>query len=98
MQGVAGAIREGALAYLGRQVKTMIPLVAIIGIGLFILYKNQYSFMDAIKPGTSLMLGAGVAIAFLVGVAASYIAGYVGMGVAVIGNLRTAAAALTRFK
>jgi K(+)-stimulated pyrophosphate-energized sodium pump len=98
MQGVAAAVREGALAYLSRQVKTMIPLVLVLGIGLFFLYKNQYAFMDATEPGTSLLLGGGVAMAFLVGVAASYVAGYVGMGVAVIGNLRTAAAALTSFK
>jgi K(+)-stimulated pyrophosphate-energized sodium pump len=98
MQGVAAAVREGALAYLSRQVKTMIPLVLVLGAGLFFLYKNQYAFMDAEAPGTSLLLGGGVALAFLVGVAASYLAGYVGMGVAVIGNLRTAAAALTSFK
>src|SRR5438874_1326158 len=40
----------------------------------------------------------GEAIAFLLGVAASYVAGYIGMGVAVIGNLRTASAALRSFK
>ncbi len=98
MQGVAAAIREGALAYLSKQVKTMIPLVLVLGIGLFVLYKNQYAFMDEIQKGTSLKLGLGVAIAFLAGVVASYVAGYIGMGVAVIGNLRTAAAALTSFK
>jgi K(+)-stimulated pyrophosphate-energized sodium pump len=98
MQGVASAIREGALAYLNKQVKTMIPLVILLGIGLFVLYKNQYAFMDSLQPGTSLKLGLGVALAFLIGVSASYVAGYIGMGVAVIGNLRTAAAALTSYK
>jgi K(+)-stimulated pyrophosphate-energized sodium pump len=95
MQGVAQAVREGALAYLAQQVKTMAPLVGIIGIGLFFLYKAQYAFMgDAL----SLKLGLGVAFAFVIGVIASYVAGYIGMGVAVIGNLRTAAAALKSFK
>jgi K(+)-stimulated pyrophosphate-energized sodium pump len=44
------------------------------------------------------MLAAGVAVAFLLGVAASYVAGYVGMGMAVTGNQRTANQARTTFK
>jgi len=105
MQGVAAAVREGAMAYLARQVKTMIPLVLIIGLGLFFLYKKQYAFMDSnpanITPfglAMSVWLGVGIAIAFLLGVTASYMAGYVGMGVAVRGNVRVAHAALSSFK
>jgi len=79
MRGVASAVQEGALAYLARQVKTMAPVVIVLGIGLFILYKNQYAFMEAQEPGISTTLGLGVAIAFLLGVTASYLAGYVGM-------------------
>jgi len=89
MQGVAAAVQEGAMAYLSRQVKTMIPLVIVIGIGLFFLYQAQYK---------SLVLGLGVAVAFMLGVTASYLAGYVGMGVAVRGNVRVANAALSSFK
>ncbi len=95
MQGVSKAIQEGAMAYLARQVKTMIPLVILLGIGLFFLYQNQYA---TILPGEETMLGIGVAAAFLLGVAASYLAGYVGMGVAVRANLRVANAALSSFK
>jgi K(+)-stimulated pyrophosphate-energized sodium pump len=95
MQNVATAIREGALAYLARQVKTMIPLVIVIGIGLYVLYLNQYS---AIPGVDAKRLAMGVAFAFILGVAASYIAGYIGMGVAVIGNVRVANAALSSFK
>ncbi|HEX2950766.1 MAG TPA: sodium/proton-translocating pyrophosphatase [Armatimonadota bacterium] len=89
MQGVASAVQEGAMAYLARQVKTMVPLVIVIALALFFLYQKQYS---------SVVLGAGVAIAFALGVTASYLAGYVGMGVAVRGNLRVANAALSSFK
>ncbi|HEY3378241.1 MAG TPA: sodium/proton-translocating pyrophosphatase, partial [Armatimonadota bacterium] len=89
MQGVAAAVQEGAMAYLSRQVKTMIPLVIVIAALLFFLYQNQYS---------SIVLGAGVAVAFILGVTASYLAGYVGMGVAVRGNVRVANAALSSFK
>ncbi|MHB9132213.1 MAG: sodium-translocating pyrophosphatase [Armatimonadota bacterium] len=103
MQGVAFAVQEGAMAYLSRQVKTMIPLVIAIGIGLYFLYNGQYKFMDAhgatmfgLPP--SIALGLGVAVAFVLGVTASYLAGYVGMGVAVRGNVRVANAALSSFK
>ena len=95
MQGVAAAVQEGAMAYLSKQVKTMIPLVIIIGLGLFFLYLKQYS---EITPKLAMTLALGVAIAFVLGVVASYLAGYVGMGVAVRGNVRTANAALSSFK
>ncbi|MHB9026950.1 MAG: sodium-translocating pyrophosphatase [Armatimonadota bacterium] len=95
MQGVATAVQEGAMAYLARQVKTMIPLVIAIMIGLFFLYLNQY---QAIAPEEATTLAIGVAMAFLLGVAASYAAGYVGMGIAVRGNVRVANAALSSFK
>ena len=95
MRGVASAVQEGAMAYLSRQVKTMAPLVVIMGAGLFFLYQSQY---EAIFPGRGTTLGFGVSIAFILGVAASYLAGYVGMGVAVRGNVRVANAALHSFK
>jgi K(+)-stimulated pyrophosphate-energized sodium pump len=98
MQGVAAAVQEGAMAYLMRQVKTMTPLVLAMAVGLFFLYKNQYAFMEHEHPGISMTLGLGVSIAFLLGVAASYLAGYVGMGMAVRGNVRVAHAALSSFK
>ncbi len=89
MQDVATAIEEGAMAYLARQVKTMIWFVIAITIGLFFMYRSMYEGM---------LLPLGVSLAFFMGVAASYGAGYVGMGLAVKGNVRTAAAALKSFK
>src|SRR3989337_1946963 len=85
MVRVAAAIEEGAFAYLARQVKTMIWFVIAITIGLFFMYRGMYE---------GLVLPLGVSLAFLMGVAASYGAGYVGMWLAVKGNVRTAAAAL----
>jgi len=90
MQEVARAIQEGALAYLGRQFKTMIWLVIALTIGLYFMYRGTYA-SDPVIP-------VGIAIAFLMGVMASYGAGYVGMGMAVRGNVRVANAALTSFK
>ncbi len=90
MQEVGSAIRAGAYAYLQRQIKAMLPLVAVIAVALFFLFQNQ--------PGYTVTLALGVAVAFLLGVAASYGAGYVGMGMAVNGNQRVAHQARTSFK
>ena len=86
---VSDAIEEGAMAYLARQVRTMRWFVLAITVGLFILYRRVY-------PGFALPFG--ISIAFLMGVSASYGAGYVGMWLAVKGNVRSANAALTGFK
>src|SRR5271163_3299267 len=90
MTDVADAVYEGSMAYLKRQVKTMLIFVIIIAVALFLMYRSVYPD----NPGLSF----GIAFAFLMGVAASYGAGYVGMWLAVKGNVRSANAALTSFK
>jgi len=90
MQDVSAGIEEGALAYLSRQFRTMIIFVILLTIGLYFMYKPIY----ADKP----LLAVGIAVAFLMGVFASYIAGYVGMRLAVKANVRVANAALYSFK
>ena len=90
MQRVGQAIRDGAHAYLFKQVRTMAPLVLLLSVGLFFLFHNQPHF----TLGTSI----GVSLAFISGVVCSYVAGYVGMGMATSGNQRTAFAALTSYK
>src|SRR5580692_11625110 len=90
MTDVADAVYEGSMAYLRRQVKTMLIFVVIIAIALFIMYRNV--FPD--RPSLSI----GIALAFILGVSASYGAGFVGMWLAVKGNVRSANAALTSFK
>ena len=92
MQDVAAAIQQGALAYLRQQVGTMIYFVLALSVALYLLYRPIYSDMG--KP----YLATGVALAFLLGVGASYAAGYVGMMMAVRGNVRTAQQALSTFK
>jgi K(+)-stimulated pyrophosphate-energized sodium pump len=75
MQEIAGAIKEGAIAYLNRQLKSM----GTAGIIIFIIIFAT--------------LGAKTAIGFLIGATASFLAGYIGMRVSVLANVRTAEAA-----
>ncbi len=90
MVAVASAIQEGALAYLNRQLRTMLPFIAAVTLGLYLLYRPIY----AAQPG----LSVGVAAAFLLGCFASYGAGYVGMTSAVRGNVRVANAARRSYR
>ncbi|MBI4279756.1 MAG: sodium-translocating pyrophosphatase [Armatimonadetes bacterium] len=87
---VATAIQEGAYAYLRRQLRTMAVFSLALTFGLYFLYAPIYSDRPA--------LAWGVAISFLLGCAASYGAGYVGMTSAVQGNVRVASAARRSFR
>ena len=98
MVGVAKAVQEGALAYLKRQVSTMIWFVIIIAIGLIFLYKNVEGFSTTDRVFHVIPIYVGVSMAFVMGVAASYMAGFVGMMMAVRANVRVANAALRSFK
>ncbi len=81
MQEIAGAVQEGAAAYLRRQFKTL-SVFAVITV--FLLY---------LLPAESDKERLGRSIFFLVGAAFSAITGYMGMWLAVRGNVRVAAAA-----
>ncbi|MBS1722117.1 MAG: sodium/proton-translocating pyrophosphatase [Armatimonadetes bacterium] len=87
MKEVGKAINDGAMAYLAKQRNTISVFVVLLGIGLGALFTSRYD----VKTGVAM------ALAFVGGVAASYIAGYMGMTMAVAANMRTAAAALTKF-
>jgi K(+)-stimulated pyrophosphate-energized sodium pump len=75
MQAIAGAIQEGAIAYLNRQLKSM-------GIAGIIIFGVIFATM-----------GAKTAFGFMIGAVASFMAGYIGMRVSVLANVRTAEAA-----
>ena len=76
MSEIAGYIREGAMAFLSREYKTMVFVIA----ALFLL------------------IGVGInwttAILYVCGALLSVLAGYFGMKVATLGNVRTANAAM----
>ena len=90
MRKVALAIKQGANAYLGRQFKAIILLVFLI---TAILYFISASSGEAGTEHVSI----GRALAFFVGATFSWLVGYVGMSLAVRGNLRVAAAARTSY-
>lgn len=98
MVEVAKAVQEGAMAYLKKQIGTMIWFVIVIAIGLIFMYKNVEGFQGTDIVFHAIPIYVGVAIAFVLGVAASYGAGLVGMVMAVRANVRVANAALSSFK
>ncbi|MFC6239503.1 sodium-translocating pyrophosphatase, partial [Longivirga aurantiaca] len=86
MQEIAGAVQEGAAAYLSRQFRTLavFAVIAVIAL-LFLPVPGIDEFWSGPKIGRSIF--------FVVGAVFSGITGYVGMWLAVRGNVRVAAAA-----
>ena len=72
MRQIAGAIEEGAKAYLGRQVQS-IAVVAVVVAGLVAWFKDMPT-----------------ATGFVLGAVCSLAAGFIGMRLAVVANVRTA--------
>jgi len=94
MREIAGAIQEGAMAYLRRQFKT----IAIILIPLAVLVFLTSTEIADESGGTALsFVESGIfrTLAFLAGCLLSGFTGFIGMWLAVRGNVRTAAAART---
>lgn len=77
MAAIGEAIREGAMAYMARQYKTIAIVSVILGAIIMALIEP--------KPW--------VGVAFLLGAFCSAISGYIGMYVSVKSNIRTASAA-----
>ena len=83
MREIAGAIQEGAKAYLTRQY----AIISVVAVILFLLIGFLGSAVD------SALLGWKAAIGFLIGAVASAATGFTGMNVSLRTNVRTAEAA-----
>jgi len=81
MKEIAAAVQEGASAYLSRQFRTLAVFAVIVFFVLFLL------------PADTTGERVGRSIFFLVGAVFSAVTGYMGMWLAVRGNVRVAAAA-----
>jgi K(+)-stimulated pyrophosphate-energized sodium pump len=91
---IATAIQEGAMAYLRRQFKTIAVILVPLAIIVFV------TSTEVLKPNGDTALSfaqSGIfrTLAFLVGCFMSGFTGFIGMSLAVRGNVRTAAAAKT---
>ena len=104
MQQVWGSIKDGADAYLGRQLRSILPLIVILTIALFLsvyivppsaeaLERFQGSTPDQVR----LIIGIARALAFIMGASFSLLVGQLGMRMAVQGNVRVASASRRSF-
>ena len=94
MREIAKAIQEGALAYLKRQFRTiayiLVPLAAIVFVTSVAVERADGS--EALSFAQS---GGFRTLAFIAGCVMSGLTGFIGMSLAVRGNVRTAEAART---
>lgn len=98
MQEVWGFIKDGATAYLSRQFRIIVILIVVLTFVLaasvwIIPPTNEAVERFGSQELATLWVALGRAIAFLMGSLFSYVVGFVGMNVAVEGNVRVAAAA-----
>jgi K(+)-stimulated pyrophosphate-energized sodium pump len=92
MREIALAVQEGAEAFLKRQFRTIIIIVVPLAVLIF------FTATKVVRPDASIALtfnqdGLYRVICFLFGAAFSGLTGFIGMSIAVRGNVRTAAAA-----
>jgi K(+)-stimulated pyrophosphate-energized sodium pump len=83
MATIAGYIREGAMAFLGREYRVLAVFVLVVAALL--------GWAHAARPDSSWLIGLSV----VVGAICSGLAGFFGMNIATAANVRTAAAART---
>jgi K(+)-stimulated pyrophosphate-energized sodium pump len=94
------AIKDGADAYLGRQLRTILPFVGIL---VFVLFGSVWiaaptpEARSMFGQNAQVVLAFGRAAAFVLGAAFSLIVGQLGMRMAVQGNIRVAAASMHDF-
>lgn len=101
---VWSAIRDGADAYLNKQLRTILPLIGVLTVLLFAsVYIVPPSpealarFQGLSEQKIRLIVGLGRTLAFIMGASFSLLVGQLGMRMAVQANVRVAAAAHRSF-
>ena len=103
MQEVWDAIRVGAESYLSKQLKTILPAVAILFVALFLSVYVVPPTAEALmefppeKFNTQLVIAIGRAVAFVLGASFSLAVGQLGMRMAIQASVRSASAARREF-
>ena len=104
MLQVWNAIREGADAYLGKQLRSILPLIIVLTFALFYsVYivppssEAMERFIGHSESQVRLIIGIGRALAFVMGALFSLLVGQLGMRMAVQANVRVAQAAKKSF-
>jgi K(+)-stimulated pyrophosphate-energized sodium pump len=94
------AIKDGADAYLGKQLRTILPFIGILVFFLFASVWVAPPTPEAVRmygDNARMVIAFGRAGAFIMGAFFSLMVGQIGMRVAVQGNLRVAAASMRNF-
>jgi K(+)-stimulated pyrophosphate-energized sodium pump len=104
MQEVWGAIKDGADAYLRKQLRSILPLIVILTAALFLSVYIVPPSPEALERFSSstpeqvrLIIGVARAIAFVMGALFSLTVGQIGMRMAIQGNVRVASASRRSF-
>ncbi len=96
MQEVWNAIRIGANSYLGRQLRTILPAIALLAVALFLsvyVVRPSQEAVTEFPQNTQIIIAIGRMLAFVLGASFSLLVGQLGMRMAIQANVRSAAAA-----
>jgi K(+)-stimulated pyrophosphate-energized sodium pump len=100
MQEVWNAIRIGADSYLHRQLRTILPSIALLAVALFLsvyIVPPSLEAQEEFPQNTQIIIAVGRTIAFILGASFSLIVGQLGMRMAIEANVRAASAARRGF-
>ncbi|MCZ7553680.1 MAG: sodium/proton-translocating pyrophosphatase [Anaerolineales bacterium] len=100
MQDVWNAIRIGADSYLSRQLRTILPVIALLTLVLFLSVYVVPPSREALQEfpvNTQIIVAIGRTIAFVMGATFSLLVGQLGMRMAIQANVRAASASRRSF-